>query len=389
MFCYHDFVVNGFIFKGGYIMNKKEPVRIAHVIGQMVNGGVEAVVFNYYRRIDKSKYQFDFFYDTDSTLSPPQDLIDMGARFYLIPAYSNPMPYMKALTQLFKENKYNIVHSHMNSVSVFVMRSAKKAGVPIRLAHSHSTAAKGETKKNIIKYMLRPFSKTYPTYLAACSVFAGEWLFGKKAKFEVFNNAIEIEKFKFDEEIRNELRNKLDLSNKFVIGHVGRFCYQKNQEFLVDVFKEYSLINDEAVLMLVGDGENMEMIKEQVNKLNLNDKVKFIGSVTDVYRYYQAMDMFLFPSRFEGLGMVAIEAQVSGMNVICSSDVPKEAQITDKIKFISLSEDAKNWASQIVDDREIKRETDNEKVDNSGYCIETEVLKLENRYDKLLSEIQD
>ncbi|MEG0578161.1 MAG: glycosyltransferase, partial [Bacilli bacterium] len=141
-----------------------QPIRIAHIIGKMMNGGVEAVVFNYYRNIDKNKFQFDFFYDADSTVQPSLELIEMGAKFYQIPPYQRIISYERELIKLFKLNKYKIVHSHMNTLSIFSLRAAKRAGVPIRIAHNHSTAGKGETKKNIMKYMLRPFAKIYPTH---------------------------------------------------------------------------------------------------------------------------------------------------------------------------------------------------------------------------------
>jgi glycosyltransferase involved in cell wall biosynthesis len=230
--------------------------------------------------------------------------------------------------------------------------AAKRAGVPVRIAHNHSTAGKGETKKNIMKYILRPMGGLFPTDLAACTEFAGEWMWGKQAlkngKITIFNNAIDLNHFKADKAVRDVYREKFGLQDKFVIGHVGRFCYQKNQEFLVDVFNEVHKTKPNAVLMLIGEGETVDMIKDKVSTLGLSDSVKFMGSSMEVYNLYQAMDVFVLPSRYEGLGMVAIEAQAMGIPTIVSTEVPKEACVTDGIEFINLDVGAKKWAEKIV-----------------------------------------
>ena len=246
-------------------------VRVAQVVGKMNNAGVEAVVMNYYRHIDRSKIQFDFIVDEDSTYIPREEIESLDGRVYTVPPYQKLGKYISALKNLFKENHYKIVHSHINTLSVFPLYAAKKAGVPVRIAHSHSTAAPGEWKKDIVKYMLRPFAKVYATHYAACSKYAGEWLFGQKSmergEVSIFNNAIDLGKFKYDEKVRNEVRKEIGLEGKFVIGHVGRFCYQKNQEFLIDVFEEIYKRNPDAVLILVGDGPDRKKIEEKVKRL--------------------------------------------------------------------------------------------------------------------------
>lgn len=250
----------------------EEPMRVAQVVGKMKNGGVEAVVMNYYRHIDRSKVQFDFFVDEDSTWIPKDEIESLGGRVYIVPPYQKLHKYIPALIKLFKENDYKIVHAHLNTLNIFPLFAAKRAGVPIRICHNHSTAAKGETKKNVLKYTLRPFAKVYATHYAACSKYAGEWLFGKKSvergEVTIFNNAIDLEKFKFDPKVRDEVRKELGIEDKFVMGHVGRFCYQKNQDFLIDVFQEVYKKNPNAVLLLVGDGKDRKRIEE---------KAKFLG----------------------------------------------------------------------------------------------------------------
>lgn len=357
-----------------------EPIRVAQIVGKMMNGGVEAVVMNYYRHIDREKVQFDFIVDEDSTIIPREEIESLGGRIFIVPPYQKLNKYIPALIKLFKENKYKIVHSHINTLSVFPLFAAKRAGVPVRIAHNHSTAAKGETKKNILKYMLRPFAKVYATNYAACSKYAGEWLFGKKAmergEVTIFNNAIDLDKFKFDENVRNEVRKELGLEGKFVIGHVGRFCYQKNQEFLVDIFEEVYKQNPNAVLMLVGDGPDREKVEEKVKSLNLTDNVLFLGNRNDVYRLYNAMDVFVFPSRYEGLGMVAVEAQFCGVRTVMSDKVPNDAKISDDTISLSLNSSVNEWL------RAITNKSKDDENNRLKYDISIQSVKLENYYEK-------
>lgn len=368
-----------------YSVKKNEPIRVAHIIGKMCAGGVESVVYNYYREIDKTKFQFDFFYDSDSTVEPPQELIDMGAKFYEIPPYQKLPAYLKSLKKHFINNHYEIVHSHMNTLCVFSMWAAKKAGVSIRIAHNHSTLGKGETKKNILKFTLRPFAKVFPTQLCACSDYAGRWIYGKHANFVVFNNAIDLDKYTYNEVIRKELRRELSIEDKYVIGHIGRFCYAKNHEFIIDIFNEVCKKRTDVMLMLIGTGEYEEKIKHKVIKLGIENKVLFLGIKNDAYKYYQAMDLFLFPSKYEGLGMVSIEAQASGLPVICSTAVPREAKVTDLVSYLSLQDGIEKWVDAIVNKRVI-RENRMKDLTKAGYNIKKEVNKLSEMYMRLIQD---
>lgn len=341
--------------------NPNEPVRIAHVVGKHNSiNGVIMVINNYYRHIDHTKYQFDYIIDADSDLEPRQELIEMGARYYVVPPYQNIFAHMKELIRLFRRNHYKIVHSSMNTLSVFSLCAAWIAGVPVRINHNHSTAAPGDTKRNLMKYALRPFAKVFATHLCACSRYAGEWLFGKRmveqGKVTVFNNAIDTKKFSFDPKVRNEVRKELGVEDKFVIGHVGRLCFQKNQEFLIDLLPMIREQNPNAVLLLVGIGETMDMIREKARQKGLEEAVIFTGARDDVGRLYQAMDIFVLPSRYEGLGMVAVEAQCAGLSVLASDAVPTEAKASEKIRYLSLA-DPQKWIKSLSavnqDDRKI------------------------------------
>ena len=286
--------------------NLDEKIIVAHIMGKWNGGGVESVVMNYYRNIDRNRIQFHFLCDEDSTDIPYEEIEKLGGKVIVIPPYQKLFKYQKELYRIFKENNYKIIHSHINALSVFPLRIAKKAGVPIRIAHSHSTSNKKEWKKNILKMILRPFSKLYANNYFACTEYAGKWLFGKKVverkELNVINNAIDLKKFEFNENIRGELRKELGIrEDVLVIGHVGRFMKQKNHEFLIEVFKELIKKNENSILMLIGQGPLLNEMKQKVRDLNIEDKVKFIGQVTNVEKYYNIMDVFLFPSIYEGL----------------------------------------------------------------------------------------
>ena len=222
---------------------KKEPIRVAQIIGKWLGGGVEAVVMNYYRNIDRSKIQFDFICDEDSTNIPYDEIKKLGGKVIIIPPYQKVIKYHKALKKVLKEGNYKMVHSHINTLSVFPLFAAKCVGVPVRIAHSHSTSNKKEWKKTLMKNALKPFSKVFATNYMCCSEYAGRWLFGNKeydkGNVYLLNNAIDLDKFKYDEKVRKRKRKELGIKDDtLVIGHIGRFVAQKNHTFLIDIFNE-------------------------------------------------------------------------------------------------------------------------------------------------------
>lgn len=365
-----------------------KPIRIAQVMGKWVGGGVEAVVMNYYRNIDKKKIQFDFIFDDDSNDIPYDEIEKLGGKVILIPPYQKVFKYHKELKRVLMSGNYKIVHSHINTLSVFSLFAAKKAGVPVRIAHSHSTTNKKEWKKNLLKLVLRPLSKKYATHYFACSDLAGRWQFGNKeydkGNIYVLNNAIDLDKFKYDKELRNKKRKELKLKeDALVIGHIGRFVPVKNHEFIIDVFNEVHKENKNAVLLLVGQGPLMDEIKEKVKELKLTKNVKFLGQRSDVNELYQAFDLFLFPSLYEGLGMVAIEAQTSGLQCIASTEVPSIAKVTDNLEFLELDDTIEMWKNVILEKINSKRKSYVTEIKKAGYDIKTAVKKLEEKYIEL------
>ncbi len=365
---------------------KVEPIRIAHVIGKWVGGGVEAVVMNYYRHIDKNKIQFDFIIDEDSNGIPKEEIESMGGKVILIPPYQKVIKYHKELKKVLKDGKYRIVHSHINTLSVFSLFAAKCAGIPVRIAHSHSTTNKQEKKKNLMKQVLRHFSRMFATEYIGCSELAGRWLFGNKeynkGKVYLVNNAIDIEKFEYKEEIRKIKRKELGIKDStLVIGHVGRFVEQKNHTFLVDIFEQVHKENKDTVLLLIGQGPMEDEIKNKVRLLGLENCVKFLGQRKDVYNLYQAFDVFVLPSLYEGLGMVLIEAQCSGCHCIASNGVPETAKITPNMSFVRLEESSEIWAINILKtSKQIDRREFSRYIREYGYDIFIENEKLENYY---------
>ena len=326
-----------------------EPIRVAQIMGKLWAGGVEMVVFNYYRAIDKSKVQFDFYYDADSTVEPPQDLIDMGARFIKVPPYQRLTKYLKTLKKHFKENNYKIVHSHINTLSVFPLYMAWRCGIPVRIAHNHSVPGGESLKRTGLKYFLKMFARVFATDYFACSEKAGRWLFGDKnyesGRVTVIKNAVDFNRFRPSIDILTSLRNRLKIENAFVVGCIGRFTFAKNHFFLIDTFEEVKKRKNDAILLLVGDGELHDEIQKYVEERNLKEYVRFAGQVSDPENYYKLCNVVAVPSIFEGLSLTTIEAQVAGVQVIISNAIPDEAIISDACKRVDLKKQL--WTEHI------------------------------------------
>ena len=362
-----------------------EPIRVAHVMGKMVGGRVEAVVMNYYRHIDRSKVQFDFLVDADSTMVPREEIESLGGRVFVIPPYQEIFSYQRELIALFKRESWRIVHSHINTLSVFPLRAAKRAGVPIRIAHSHATMGRGEAKRNVIKMILRLFANVYPTNRVACSLYAGKWLFGKRASFVVIPNAVNLEKFRFDRSSRSAVRQEWGVDEHCcVIGNLGRMERTKNQSFLIDTFARLHVAHPDSFLVIAGSGSLRCSLEQRVNELGLGDCVLFTGQIDDVSCLYQGMDVFVLPSLYEGFGIALLEAQISGVPCVASDRVSREVVLSNRCRLISLESNSDFWASAIwsqFDSCSRKEIVDDEL---NRFNIEIASVKLEDFYLKLV-----
>lgn len=362
------------------------PERIAQVIGKMWAGGVEAVVFNYYRFIDHDKYQFDFYYDEDSTVEPPQELIDMGARFYKLPPYQRLPEYLSSLRRFLREGNYNIVHSHLNTISVFPLFAAWKEQIPIRIAHNHSVPGGKEYSRNALKNILRHFSRLFANEYCACSEIAGRWLFGDKlydyGRITVLKNAVDFEKFKVGKEIEKQKRAQLGIPDgSLVVGHIGRFTAAKNHQKVVSIFEAVKRKNPNSVLLLVGDGEEHDSIVARIEKDAIENCVYMTGKVSDPQNYYPLIDVLILPSVFEGVPVTVVEAQVSKTPCVISNVVNKDVVISDGCVSMNTEDSDDNWADQIL---EIRRKAVMLDERANAYNIRHAVKDLEMKYDKLL-----
>lgn len=359
-----------------------EPIRILHVLGGLSIGGAESRIMDLYRNVDREEMQFDFLIHTDKEQHFEKEIESMGGKVYRVPRFLvyNWFGYKKALKQFFSNHpEFRAVHGHMTSTASIYLPIAKKAGIPITIAHSRSAGVDSGLKGVVTKWLRRSLHKK-ADYLLACSREAGEAAFGKKCmesgKVQVIPNAIEAGKYAFDEERRKNMRKKLGVEDKWVIGHVGSFREAKNHSFLLRIFAEIRKRREDAILLLVGDGPLRESTEKQVEALQLTGFVKFCGRQTNVADYYQAFDFLVFPSLYEGLPGTVIEAQTAGLRCLVSGAITKEVLITDLAKAYSLAKTAEEWADYVVEQREYRRESGYAKVAAAGFDIKEQV----NRY---------
>ena len=361
---------------------KNNTIRVLQVVTYMGRGGLETMIMNYYRNIDRSRVQFDFLVHRDFEADYDKEIQELGGKIFRLPPL-NPLSkdYLSKLDAFFKEHKeYKIVHSHLDCMSAIPLKYAKLNGLPIRVAHAHSS---NQTKD--LKYPLKLLYKTkiskYTDILFACSNDAGRWMFGKNADFTVLNNAIDTEKYLFNKNTAQKVRKELNIKNdSLVIGHVGRFENPKNHSFIIDIFSQLLKTNKSSVLLLIGEGSLRKSIVEKVNSLGISNKVIFAGLRTDVNELLQAMDVFLFPSLYEGLPVSIVEAQASGLPCVISDKVPIECKKTDLVYQMNLSDSPEKWADKIEELSKIERRNTYQEIKESGFDIKANAEKLEEFY---------
>ncbi len=359
-------------------------IRVLHEVTIMDTGGAETLLMNIYRNINRDKIQFDFMIHRQEKGFYDDEIEKLGGRIFrgnkLSPFCMKK--YYFPIDRVFKEyNEYKIFHAH-NSTSMFTLKKAKQYNIPIRIIHSHTTRPLINYKLPI-KLYCRKNNLKYATDTFACSEAAAKYLFGKENinKTIILKNGINVNNFLFDNIKRQKIRKKYGIQDNFVIGHIGRFSKSKNHKYLLKIFKEYKKNDKNCVLMLVGAGALQDKIKKLAKKMDILDDIIFCGVCANVEEYYMAMDVFVFPSKYEGLGNVIIEAQATGLPCIISDVVPKDVEITDLVTKISLKE--KNaWVQKIKDTKCIDnytRKEYNKQVLVSGYDIR-EVAKFIEEY---------
>lgn len=368
-------------------MCTSKAIRVLHVCGNMNIGGLENRIMDIYRNIDRDKVQFDFLLNTNKN-DYNDEITSFGGRIYFIPHISirTFFTYIKNVKSFLNEHKeYRIIHGHAANGSFILHMVAKKQGIPVRIAHARS-AGFGRGIKGIIKKILCYPLRFSVTHKLAVSKLAGQSRFGKhdmeKGNVKVIPNGIDTKHFRYDEIIRNNTREKLGLGNSFVMGHIGEFNYAKNHEYLIDIFYEVCRQNYNSKLILVGIGGSENYIKEKVEKLGLSDSVKFLGKRSDVHELLQAMDIFVFPSRYEGLPGTVIEAQATGMRCLISNKISDEIKITDLVEFMPIEENAKIWADKIIEysKKDFNRTSRDTELYEKGYDAHIQAKRMEEFY---------
>lgn len=348
-------------------------------------GGVESYLMNYYRNINHQEIQIDFATHSINEINYREEIEKNGGKVFLFPKFTlkNISKIIKEINLFFnKNNDYDIIHCSMANASPFYFYYAKKNGIKIRILHSHQTKYAGTFSHSIRNVPLIYLGKKLATAYVACTTAAGDFLF-KKEKFSILNNAIDITRFKFNKKTRERVRKKLGINDEIILGHLGRMEPEKNHEFILNLFSYITKSEHNIKLLLVGSGSLKNDIKDKILKLNIGDKVIIIDDVSNPEDYYQAMDVFIFPSHYEGLGIVAIEAQTSGLPIICNKNLPKDIDITKNIVRLSLDDSYETWTKAIKKASKKQRKDCSEIVEKSKFNILKETENLEKYYKEL------
>lgn len=337
----------------------QEPIRIVHNIASLHLGGSQAFVMNMYRNIDRSKVQFDFVVTPETKEGFYDEITNLGGKIFSCPRYkgTNHIQYNKWWDDFFNEHpEYKVIHGHVRSTASIYLKIAKRHGL-VTIAHSHSTS-NGNGISAIVKRIMQLPIRKQADYLFACSDKAGKWLYGEKAitqqNYYMIPNGVDLKRFEFDVNKRNQMRMTLGIKkDMMILGHIGRLSTPKNHKFLLNVFNKYHKINSNSKLLLVGDGELFDCIKEHIDKLNIGDAVIMTGSKLNTEDYYQVMDIFVFPSLWEGLPVSVVEAQANGLQCLISDVITHDVDLTDLIQYLPLDEEL--WLSAIVEAHKKKR----------------------------------
>lgn len=369
-------------------------IRVLQSVSFLHRAGLETMLMNYYKHIDRSKVQFDFLINKNIEGAYEEQAMELGARMFRTPGF-NPaktFKYNSYMKKLFANNPdITIVHGH-NDMAYVPLKCAKKSGIKVRIMHSHNTKLDKGLKYPLKDYCRKNIAKV-ANHFWGCSLAAIEFYYGKNVidngNYVFLKNAIELPRFVYNTQVREELRQKHNISDKLVIGHVGRFTYQKNHDKLIDIFKYMHDARPDSVLLMIGEGELMDEVNIKIDALGLRDSVIMPGAIDNVNEYYQAMDVFVMPSRYEGLPVVGVEAQAAGLPCIFADTVTVETKVCSGASFYPYDNDANMWANYIFEtvDKHERKDT-SEELTLAGYNIEVEAKRLEKMYLDLAKEAE-
>lgn len=363
-----------------------EPIRILHVLGGVSLGGAESRIMDLYRHIDRDKIQFDFLIQQTEKGYYEEEIEALGGRIYRVPRFRlyNIVSYKKALRVFFAgHHEFKAVHGHMTSTASLYLPIAKKCGVPMTVAHARSAGVDKGIKGAATRLLRMPLKKRCD-HMFACSMLAAESVFGMEnahaGRVKIVPNAIDVKQFSYQEETRIRMRRALSLEDKFVVGHVGRFHYAKNHEYLLAVFQKIVLRKNNAVLLLLGEGSRMEEMKERASALGIADQVIFCGNQKETWNYYQAMDFFVFPSRFEGLPGTVVEAQGAGLRCLISDAIANEVKITELVASLNIEDKPEKWAEYVLEHEVYERKDRYEQIAAAGFDVSGQAAWYEDFY---------
>ena len=369
-------------------MNK--PIRILQAFVARDGGGLTAYIAQNYRNIDCSLVQFDFLTYDEDELPMEKEFIGRGARFYRVPRPTHIFSFIAALKKIFRDTSYEAVHLNLSYANIVTIALTKICGAKKIIIHSHSTfiddsRAPMRFMKTIVHKTGRMMLPCLCDYFFACSDLAGKWMFGDRVigskSYRIAKNAIDLARYKYDENQRSITRKSLGIADStLVVGNIGRLCYQKNQEFLIEIFSALSNMREDSALLIAGTGPNEPAVKSLARRLGIGDKILFLGKRDDAASLYQAMDVFVLPSRFEGLPIVGIEAQAAGLPCVMSDAVTSETAITGLVTFLPLDAGPKLWADKIINAANSSRISTEEEMKSAGYDIGTASKAMENFY---------
>ena len=356
-------------------------IRVLHVVTYMGRGGLETMLMNYYRHMDRDKVQFDFLVHRDFEADYDAEILSLGGRIYHMPRL---IPWSKSYKKNLKDflrshPEYRVVHVHQDCLSSVALQCAEECGIPVRIAHSHSSSAVKNLKYLLKLYYMRRIPR-FSTHLFACSRQAGDWMFAKHP-YTIVPNAIAASQYAYSEEMEYAVREEFELTDQLVIGHVGNFTPAKNHRFLLEIFQEVKRKQENAKLLLVGGGDGIQAMQEKADTMGISDAVIFAGTRKDVPRLMQAMDLFVFPSLYEGLPVTLIEAQAAGLPCVISDAVSQECEVTKGLlTYRSLSDSAAEWAECVLKKKKTYCQTHTSEISDAGYEIEAAAKKLQAFY---------